>query len=976
MSRRILFLLLLPLLSIAAPKAPSDLKLVPSTTSVDISWKDNSNNETGFKIFRDGKLIHITKENVTRFTDSGLVPNTTYKYTIKATDDINYDKLGRYTPKFFTNGKEGDGKYIAYYPQDAVSSDIPVVIFIRGGGHTTIEEYSGIMQFLASKGYFVLGVDVTSYESWYVTKKLEIALNEIKTKYGLKVSKLAILGHSLGGGQTFYAMKKFQSDGYGTKGNLILSIDGWFAFNMDEADLNLIDSKVAFLQMNGIEGTGTDPRINLKIWELLKEADKSFYILPSSDHSYIKGNLDNILQKRDLLFIIGALVDDAFRGINFGAKSIPQKYKTSYKDIFNALKPEDAYTDGDCKGKIYNAIYIIKNNDIDYCDVGINDIERSLGAREVAPTDISKATMFAAVNGDGDECSKANPCNIQTAFSKLSSGDVLFLRGGVYKIDNRLLVSAKATKSNPIIIESYPGEQAVIEGRFSNIEYAKTHKNQMHVGIKVTGSYIHIRKIEIRYMGHEGLIFRNSSNNLVEGCNIHHNMLSGIVAYGGVWKEDDPNYLIPYRYGYNTIRDNIVHHNSDVGLNGSSGDGGNADGITILSGKYNKVIHNTVYANSDDGIDTWRSNDTYIAYNISYDNGRSHGDGNGIKAGGNLNQNAGNGLRSVVEFNIAYNNKADGFDFNAGKKVKFRHNTSYNNGGLGFQGGEDTIFLNNIAAENSQNNYEGGVEGGNNSWNIDGNIEFMSTDPHSKEFLKPTKDSGYSSIGAVVDDPGNAKIFIIGDSTVHNHDVPDGNGSYYELGWGDVISELAKEPENIFNRARSGASSKSYKVPFDNKYYWQTTKTFIKNSDIQNGAFLLIQFGHNDEHPNQDQHTDPGIGNSFYNELKVYVDEAREMGVVPVLITPVQRQYKEKYDHKEYAQTMRDLAQNENVMLLDLTEKSFIEFSKYPSTEAIYNKFGYDDHTHFSPTGAKIVASWIKELACKEPDKSLCDQFK
>ena len=87
MSRRILFLLLLPLLSIAAPKAPSDLKLVPSTTSVDISWKDNSNNETGFKIFRDGKLIHITKENVTRFTDSGLVPNTTYKYTIKATDD-------------------------------------------------------------------------------------------------------------------------------------------------------------------------------------------------------------------------------------------------------------------------------------------------------------------------------------------------------------------------------------------------------------------------------------------------------------------------------------------------------------------------------------------------------------------------------------------------------------------------------------------------------------------------------------------------------------------------------------------------------------------------------------------------------------------------------------------------------------------------------------------------------------------------
>ncbi len=82
-----LVLTLLPMLLLAAPKAPSKLKLVPSTTSVDIFWQDNSDDETGFKIFRDGKLIYTTNADTTHFTDKGLVPNTTYRYTIKATDD-------------------------------------------------------------------------------------------------------------------------------------------------------------------------------------------------------------------------------------------------------------------------------------------------------------------------------------------------------------------------------------------------------------------------------------------------------------------------------------------------------------------------------------------------------------------------------------------------------------------------------------------------------------------------------------------------------------------------------------------------------------------------------------------------------------------------------------------------------------------------------------------------------------------------
>jgi hypothetical protein len=83
-----IIILLLPTLAIAAPNNPSDLKLKAlSSSTVSIKWRDNSNNETGFKIFRDGELIQTVGENITEYIDEGLKANTTYRYTIKATDN-------------------------------------------------------------------------------------------------------------------------------------------------------------------------------------------------------------------------------------------------------------------------------------------------------------------------------------------------------------------------------------------------------------------------------------------------------------------------------------------------------------------------------------------------------------------------------------------------------------------------------------------------------------------------------------------------------------------------------------------------------------------------------------------------------------------------------------------------------------------------------------------------------------------------
>lgn len=292
----------------------------------------------------------------------------------KSENRVAYEELGTYTPQTYSSiNKKKDANpnanYVSYYPKGGIFADMPVVLFIKGGGNSSIYGYSGIMKFMASKGYYVIGVDTNSYESWYVAKYFEIALTESIKKHKLNVSKLAVMGHSLGGGQTFYVLKKFREKGYGDKGNLALSIDGWFGFDMNKTDFSSLNINASFLQMNGVIGTSVDPRVHLKMWNLLTLADKSFYTLPTNNHNYVGGNLNNILKKKDLLLTIGALTDDAFNNTNKGKKAIPKKNKASYMDVFNALQEKNTYR-SDCKGIMYNAIKIIKKNDIDYCTLG------------------------------------------------------------------------------------------------------------------------------------------------------------------------------------------------------------------------------------------------------------------------------------------------------------------------------------------------------------------------------------------------------------------------------------------------------------------------------------------------------------------------------------------------------------------------------------------------------------------------------
>ncbi len=77
------------------PLAPSNLQLeAVSTCKVRVSWDDNSNNETGFVVYLDGKLASVVDENTisTEFC-AGVKANSTHTISVQAKNEAGYSDV-------------------------------------------------------------------------------------------------------------------------------------------------------------------------------------------------------------------------------------------------------------------------------------------------------------------------------------------------------------------------------------------------------------------------------------------------------------------------------------------------------------------------------------------------------------------------------------------------------------------------------------------------------------------------------------------------------------------------------------------------------------------------------------------------------------------------------------------------------------------------------------------------------------------
>lgn len=212
---------------------------------------------------------------------------------------------------------------------------------------------------------------------------------------------------------------------------------------------------------------------------------------------------------------------------------------------------------------------------------------------------------------------------------------------------------------------------------------------------------------------------------------------------------------------------------------------------------------------------------------------------------------------------------------------------------------------------------------------------------------------------------GTIHIFLAGDSTVANCPVHE----YPMSGWGQVLPKFFNNKVKIINEAKGGASSNTFIEE------GRLNKILEK---IKVDDYLFIQFGHNDQ---KSYGTDART--TYKDCLLQFINGANEKGTHPVLITSVQRR---SFNNEgkivntlgEYPETMRSLAREKDIPLIDLWQKSktlyesfSVEKSKRLFMWAKPNELtnypnGIEDNTHFSEFGAteiaKLVIEGIKEL--------------
>lgn len=208
--------------------------------------------------------------------------------------------------------------------------------------------------------------------------------------------------------------------------------------------------------------------------------------------------------------------------------------------------------------------------------------------------------------------------------------------------------------------------------------------------------------------------------------------------------------------------------------------------------------------------------------------------------------------------------------------------------------------------------------------------------------------------------PEQVTVYLVGDSTMSEKKVT----AFPETGWGMYFSDFFEENVKIENHARNGRSTRS----FIEEGSWDLIVQNLKKDD-----YVFMQFGHNDEVQTKPRSTTP---EEFQKYLRQYINDTKAKEAHPVVLTPItRRQFDEegkvKETHKKYSQLMREVAETEEVPLIDMDQKSrelLAELGQSASTLLYLHlkpgqhpnyRQGLIDNTHFSETGARMMAELV-----------------
>lgn len=247
------------------------------------------------------------------------------------------------------------------------------------------------------------------------------------------------------------------------------------------------------------------------------------------------------------------------------------------------------------------------------------------------------------------------------------------------------------------------------------------------------------------------------------------------------------------------------------------------------------------------------------------------------------------------------------------------------------------------------------------------------------------------------------KVHTIGDSTMAEYD----ENTTDKRGWGMYLGSFF-DPAfvTVNNRGKSGADTRGF---YTGAAYWASVKT-----QMSAGDYLIIQFAHNDEGtitygmdnleyaaycsanglpaPTDARGTNPQT--TYRDMLRAFIDEARALGVTPVLAGPICRAYFQGNDIRRngqhdlgdkfskiengvlyenqslpasdlsmsYVEAMRIVAAEKNVPFIDLTEATRQLYLSYGETQCLSLLFCEGDKTHTNAMGGNLVARAAAQL--------------
>jgi lysophospholipase L1-like esterase len=214
-------------------------------------------------------------------------------------------------------------------------------------------------------------------------------------------------------------------------------------------------------------------------------------------------------------------------------------------------------------------------------------------------------------------------------------------------------------------------------------------------------------------------------------------------------------------------------------------------------------------------------------------------------------------------------------------------------------------------------------------------------------------------------------VYFIGDSTMADYDpavYPN------QRGWGQMFRNFLIGDISFVNKGTNGRSSRSFYTGADS--LWAGVRTKLKAGD-----YVFIQFAHNDE--KFGGLSDPsatGIGTAPWGDyqgyLRKYVNETRNAGATPILVTSIVRCYfsadtiSRTGRHNigtddstlNYVRAMKAVGRQMSVPVVDHTALTRKYAESLGAANAASTIYAPGDNTHLNPTGATLYA----QLAVQE----------